>query len=176
MKIFFDTEFTGLQKNTTLISMGCVTETGETFYAEFKDYDRTQINDWLQENVIRNLCLLSTSEDLPTMTGDGKGNVTIIGEKWQVARLFWEWVRHFDNVEMWSDVLAYDWFLFRDLFSDGYYPENVYYIPFDIATLMKIKGVDPDVNREEYAGIEGKKHNALHDAKVIKACYERLTA
>ena len=31
MKIFFDTEFTGLHKNTTLISIGLVTEEGKHF-------------------------------------------------------------------------------------------------------------------------------------------------
>ena len=30
MKIFFDTEFTGLHKNTTLISIGLVDENGRT--------------------------------------------------------------------------------------------------------------------------------------------------
>jgi hypothetical protein len=52
MKIFFDTEFTGLHKNTTLISIGLVAETGESFYAEFTDYDKSQVNDWIKENVI----------------------------------------------------------------------------------------------------------------------------
>ena len=33
-KIFFDTEFTGLHQKTTLISIGLIAETGETFYAE----------------------------------------------------------------------------------------------------------------------------------------------
>ena len=37
MKIFFDTEFTGLHKNTTLISIGLVAENGKKFYAEFND-------------------------------------------------------------------------------------------------------------------------------------------
>ena len=54
-KIFLDTEFTGLHKNTTLISAGLVSECGKTFYAEFSDYDKSQINDWLQDNVIKNL-------------------------------------------------------------------------------------------------------------------------
>ena len=40
MKVFFDTEFTGLHRNTTLISIGLVSEDGRTFYAEFNDYDR----------------------------------------------------------------------------------------------------------------------------------------
>ena len=42
MKVWFDTEFTGLHKNTTLISIGLVTENGKTFYAEFTDYDESQ--------------------------------------------------------------------------------------------------------------------------------------
>jgi hypothetical protein len=49
----------------------------------------------------------------------------------------------------------------------------VYYIPFDLATLLKMKGVDPDISREEFAQAppNGPKHNALWDARVIKACY-----
>ena len=55
MKIFFDTEFTGLHKNTTLISIGLVDENGRSFYAEFTAYNKSQVDDWIQENVINNL-------------------------------------------------------------------------------------------------------------------------
>ena len=55
MNIFFDTEFTGLHKNTTLISIGLISETGKTFYAEFTDYNNTQIDNWIENNVINNL-------------------------------------------------------------------------------------------------------------------------
>jgi hypothetical protein len=85
------------------------------------------------------------------------------------------WLSQWDSVEMWSDCLAYDWVLFNNLFGTAFdIPKNVYYIPFDICTLFKIKGLDPDINREEFAGLDGPKHNALHDALVIKACYEKL--
>ena len=50
-----DSEFTGLHQNTTLISIGLVSECGKTFYAEFNDYDFNQVDDWLKENVINNL-------------------------------------------------------------------------------------------------------------------------
>ena len=43
MKIFFDTEFTGLHKNTTLISIGMIAEDGKTFYAEFTDYNENNV-------------------------------------------------------------------------------------------------------------------------------------
>jgi len=82
---------------------------------------------------------------------------------------------------MWSDTLAYDWVLFCQLFGHAFkIPDKVYYIPFDLATLFKVKGVDPDINREEYAlsgpagDVPDSKHNALWDAQVIKACWEKL--
>ena len=156
MKIFFDTEFTGLHKNTTLISIGLISEDGKTFYAEFNDYDKSQLDDWIIEHVIKNL------------KGDQRS-------KEEVKEELTKWLMQFDEVEMWSDCLAYDWILFNDIFGHAFkIPENVYYIPFDICTLFKMKGIDPDINREEFSGINGDKHNALHDAKVIKACYEKL--
>lgn len=55
MKIFFDTEFTGLHKETTLISIGMIAEDGRELYCELKDYDKTQIDDWLKDNVLTSL-------------------------------------------------------------------------------------------------------------------------
>lgn len=40
MKVFWDFEFTGLHQHTTPISLGCITEDGQTFYAEFVDFDK----------------------------------------------------------------------------------------------------------------------------------------
>ena len=56
---------------------------------------------------------------------------------------------------------------------------NIYYIPFDLCVYLKLKGIDPDINREKFANMTDtnmtkSKHNSLHDAKVIKACYDRL--
>jgi len=172
MKIFFDTEFTGLHKGTSLISIGLVTEGGRTFYAEFTDYDEKQIDGWLQENVIDNL-IMKQRNGLYYYVTDKE--VFAKGDKAKISTLLEEWLRRFDSVEMWSDCLAYDWVLFNDIFGHAFnIPSNVYYIPFDICTLFKIKGIDPDISREGFAGIDGQKHNALHDAKVIKACYEKL--
>ncbi len=175
MKIFFDTEFTGLHKNTSLISIGLVTENGNTFYVENIDYDKSQVNDWLKEHVINNTSYLKDSNNME-MTSTSLScfyHVESIGGIKEDLR---NWLKQFDNVELWSDCLAYDWVLFCDIFGSAFdIPSNVYYIPFDICTLFKVKGIDPDINREEFSGIEGNKHNALHDARVIKACYEKLT-
>jgi len=180
-KLFLDTEFTGLHQGTTLISIGIVSDCGKSFYAELTDYDQSQINDWLQENVIDKLILGDFEED-QYLRQNNKNDVLYKGDSEQVKSVLVDWLTQFNSIDIWSDVLAYDWVLFNNLiadYSDGYpkLPSNINYIPFDIATLMEIKGVNPDINREELAGLtasEDEKHNALWDAKVIKACYEKL--
>ena len=53
--VFMDTEFTGLHKNTTLISIGCSVSEDVEFYAEFSDYDESQVTPWIRENVLSHL-------------------------------------------------------------------------------------------------------------------------
>lgn len=173
-KIFFDTEFTGLHQKTTLISMGFVSDCGKTFYAELIDYDKNQIDEWLQKNVIDKLLnglMLKNSFD-------GIENVRCLCDTLTLNKYLTNWLSQFKEVEFWSDCLSYDWVLFNEIFGHAFnIPKNVYYIPFDICTLFKIKGVDPDINREdfsEYKGTDENKHNALHDATIIKSCYNKL--
>lgn len=165
MKIFFDTEFTWLHQNTSLISIWLVSEKWHEFYAEFTDYKKEQVDNWLENNVIANL--------------EWKKEWVYVWNTEYVKALLEIWFSNFENVEIWSDCLSYDWVLFNSLlagYSEWYpkLPSNINYIPFDICTLFKIKGVDPDINREEFAWINWAKHNALHDAKIIRACYNKL--
>lgn len=178
MKIFFDTEFTGLHKNTTLISIGLIDEDNNMFYAEFADYDTTQVNTWIKENVINNLLYKNKEFSFK----DYHDNTTwVYGSSSYIAEKLKEWLEQYNEIEMWSDCLSYDWVLFVELLASyvgGYpqLPKNIYYIPFDICTMMKLKGIDPDISREEYSGINGKKHNALVDAVIIKKCFKKLEA
>lgn len=219
-KIFMDSEFTGLRQDTTLISIGFITDGGKTFYAELNDYDETQVDPWLQEHVINNLTLNYkegserpglTAEQIinPTMysldellnyKGGRHVNVRVQCNCNKLEDILRIWLSQFREIEIWSDCLAYDWVLFNNIFGTAFdIPSNVYYIPFDICTLFKLKGIDPDINREDFCGLGAKplvmegnpsfkerqklvkqaqeqanKHNALWDAKVIKACYDKL--
>lgn len=107
-------------------------------------------------------------------------DVSVRGDASLVADHLADWLNSFDEpLQMWGDCLAYDWVLFLNLWGGaGGEPKCVYYIPFDICTLLEMCNLDPDVNREEFAyeGREGetKKHNALSDAIIIKACYSML--
>lgn len=170
-KVFLDSEFTGLHQGTTLISIGLVTDNNH-FYAEFTDYDETQVDAWLRVNVIEKLII---PDDIwKQEINHFKGDTAYIKEKLE------SWLSQWDEIEIWSDCLSYDWMLFNQLFGHAFnIPSNVYYIPFDICTLMKIKGVDPDISREEFVSDqkvtwEKEKHNALYDAHVIKLCYYKL--
>ena len=177
VKIFFDTEFTGLHQNTSLISIGLISEDKKIFYAELTDYDKQQITDWLKTNVINNLILgwleNNTYEDIDD-------RYLVRGDVQFVRKHLTDWLSQFQNVEMWSDCLAYDWVLFNNIFGNAFnIPNNVYYIPFDICTLFKIKNVDPDISREKFAfpntdNIKFLRHNALSDAQAIYNCYYKL--
>lgn len=46
---------------------------------------------------------------------------------------------------------------------------------FDLHTIFWLKGIDTDINREEFAGIENSnKHNALADCYTAWECYKKL--
>lgn len=195
MKIFFDTEFTGLQKNTTLISLGLVSEDGRTFYAEFNDYDESQVNNWIRDNVINNLLMkapgpdedeyyiASRHEDNPT--GNYLYNsysVQLRGDKEIIRNELTVWFEQFDSVELVSDVCHYDMVLLIDIFGHAFnMPDNVcpvcYDINQDIARHYNISQAQAfDYSREDIliennVEVDGKKHNALYDALVIKELY-----
>ena len=170
MNIYVDTEFTLLSKNGTLISIGCVNEDGHTFYAELTDYDKSQVNDWLKENVIANLCL----------TNGRPSNVaecTILGTKKEVADKLTEWLKEFNQpIQFISDVCHFDFMYIIDLYGTAFdLPEFISPTCIDInEDIAQIHGVPSkvafDYNREMLAGIDGDdgKHNALFDAKIIK--------
>lgn len=198
MKLFLDTEFTGLHQKTTLISLGIVSSDGRTFYAEFNDYAQGQVNEWLRDSVIKHLKFKppDEGEDEYFVWGSRGSCVEVRGNTKEIAQYLADWFQSMlggpvswvdygastpkeitePAIEVWSDCLAYDWVLFNQLWGHAFnIPKCIYYIPFDVCTLFKLKGINPDINREEFAemGEAAQKHNALWDARVIRACYER---
>ncbi len=180
LKVFFDSEFTGLHQDTTLVSTGLVAETGETFYAEFDDWNQEALKDkWFRENVAAHLLYSGTLQVC------GFPNEVQIRNNLQHIKAnlgFWFKVllarHHKEEVELWSDCLAYDWVLFCELWGGALkIPDEIYYIPFDICTLFWQLSIDPDISREKFAGLEAlnvNKHNALWDAQVIRVCFHKL--
>jgi hypothetical protein len=212
MKVFFDTEFTGLHKDTSLISIGLIAETGQTFYAELNDFKFAESNshynddaDFFTKVLKPNLKFyrkenfdetVSTKDKCPSCTSRknhwfvSENKTEIYGNTEEVSELLTEWLNDIINfttvahehksITMVSDTYAYDFVLFNNLFKHAFdVPQIVNYIPIDLSTMLYCNDIDPDINREDYAfngnvPEDAEKHNALWDAIVIKACFEKL--
>ncbi len=205
MNIFFDTEFTGLVPNTTLISLGCITEYGEKFYAEFTDYNKNLVDDWICKNVLNNLLLKNIKDHtlyLPSFSynvedyKEDKNLTTFVkGITEHVRVCFTKWLEYVnpnkERIQFVSDVCHYDFYLLCNQVFGGAFnlPSNVCPWCHDICQDL-IDPNDGDIkdgfdafnySREEACKFynqgklpEGKKHNALYDAEVIKMIYEGM--
>jgi hypothetical protein len=123
--IYFDCEFTGLRKNTTLISIGFVTKENYSFYAEFIDYDENQVDDWIKNNVINNLTIDKIGSHLNG--GMDNPNWKIKGDRDFVKKMLLIWLGWYvmmklpedSKIQFVSDVCHYDFVLLVDLLSGG---------------------------------------------------------
>lgn len=188
IKLFFDTEFTGLKKDTTLISIGIVAEDGRWFYAEFTDYDRKSCDDWIQENVIQNLISKGkiTKNLVQTAVGNAIYSVQMCDTTDNIRKELTTWLESFGEHELQfiSDVSHYDFVLLLDIFGGAFsLPKNVspacHDINQDLARRFNMTEKEAfDLNRENVVSNfsskmpDGKKHNSLFDARVIKLLYE----
>lgn len=185
-KIFLDTEFTGLHQRTTLVSMALVADSGEEFYAEFTDFSKSQMQKLLSDvgttdffTEMLKKCYLTQNINFEK----AEAGRYFIGNRRKIKSELQKWFTQFGDVEIWADVLAYDWVLFCELFGGAFgIPENIFYSPFDLATLFRSKGqIAPngkysgDISRFAFADVDKKfQHNSLEDARVEKICYEKL--
>lgn len=185
MNLYFDMEFTGLHKDTTPVSIGIVAENGKKFYAEFSDYDESQCDNWIKENVLK-YTILSGNDILAKRLGEDSETTVVLGGKADIQYELGEWIKQFDSVQFISDVCHYDMVLLIDIFGGAFdLPNNVsavcHDINQDIAKHYEISEREAfDKSREDIISelcggfIVGDKHNALYDAEVIKAIYEEV--
>jgi len=176
VKIYYDAEFTGLHRNTSLISIGMVSQSGAYFYAEFNDYDKSQVSDWIQEHVIGNLQFndketyrsIKIFEDGILTASRGRtprahSNIVMKGNKVEVMNNLYSWLREeyqaygsTSKIQFFTDCYAYDWMTLMDLICEGgdalKVPEFIDYIPIDLSTAMYMNGIDPDMTREDFVG------------------------
>lgn len=187
IKIYFDTEFTGLTQNTTLVSIGMVTEYNNVFYAEFNDYNKNMVSDWIQQNVIANLKLQGSNYY-------NNLNYFVSGNKTDIHAELVSWLLNIRNnygdcnFQFVSDVSHYDFMLLINLFvKDALNLPHVispycHDINQDIAKFYNISDYEAfDLNREKIVRekypsnkefnklCDKNKHNALWDAYMIYA-------
>lgn len=170
IKIFLDTEFTSLTQYTQLMSLALVAETGETFYAELTDFDANNVSDFVRKEVL-DYFYLTEKNQVP----ENLNALRVKTDKKELSVIIQKWLKQFGEktpLQFWADVPHYDWVLFCELFGGSMnLPENISYMCMDLATLLWVKGINPDTKRIEL--IEKKElssdykiHNALSDAEL----------
>lgn len=178
IKIFLDTEFTGLHQDTTLISIALVSENNDEFYVELTDFDTRQVTPWIADNVLSK-CFLRNGQSFERKD---RGVYTYC-DKEKATIMLKDWLTQFECVEIWADVLAYDWVLFCELFGGAInLPANIFYTPFDLSTFFRIRNLiapcgayQGDISRFNYIGANKEnQHNALFDARVERDCFIKL--
>lgn len=146
--IYFDSEFTELNMDARLISIGLVSEDGtRTFYSELSDtYAVSDCSDFVQDAVLKHL-------------EGGQARMTMH----ELTLRLGNWLESFEQpVQLATDSLSWDWPWVLEIFSlPGTWPENVEGRPL-------ILSQSPPFNRAvEVAFANGlRRHHSLDDAKA----------
>lgn len=180
---YLDTEFTALRQDARLISLALVAESGEAFYAELAGLDLARSEPWIRENVLPHCRWLGKAGVAAPVWTESEGSISGFAQPPQVAERLRAWLARWPRINIWTDGGAWDWVLFCGLFGGALsLPENIFYLPFDLVTLLALKGLDPDLDRATFVG-EGlpagqapRRHHALDDARILMACHRRLSA
>ena len=179
--LYFDTEFTGLNKQAELISIGIIDDDNRTFYAEINDFDMSLIanNKWILDNVIANLNFNDEFE----IFEETSNSISMKNTKAEVANQLIKWIGERD-VQFVCDCNSYDHVLLVDLITNGKsaldMPNNIspycHDLNQDISRFYKVDNKEAfNMNREELAETEADaKHNALKDAIDIKNIYNMI--
>lgn len=202
MKLFLDMEFTSLSNDAGMISIGLVSEDNRAFYAEFNDFrERLAIEPpdqqlWVNTNIKLRSVNPGKAGYLPDYHYGDQLSI-------QNMLLNWLSQFQSEQIELITDVGAYDYVHFVRLlttiapgqrtlcdkagamampnnFNRTYEDLNIFIAEykgitpeqaFDIDRLELLETLYPET---DVAVIRDGKHNALADALVIKAIFEKI--
>lgn len=152
MRIFFDTEFTGLTIDPRLISIGLVDETGKTFYAELSDtYTAADCDPFVLEGILPKL--------------DGGGALMTMRE---LGERLLDWIERYDEpVVLMTDSMAWDWPWIQEIFYEiERWPNNLVRRP---EILMQESSFNLAVEQAYNTGL--RRHHSLDDAKANRLAW-----
>lgn len=185
-RLYYDAEFTLLSSKGRLISLAFVSEDERAFYAEFNDIEEQEFSPWIKSHVVSGL-LYNRESDL---FKEENSTLHIKDNSQKITDEFRRWIAPLGPVEIIADCPSFDWVFFCDLFETAReLPETIFYIPFDLATLLWSRGMDPDMDRtgfvENHLGKEtvsdlkqkaNGRHNALFDAWILRHTIQILNS
>ena len=179
MKYFIDTEFVEKPGSIELISIGIVSETGASFYAESCCFDERNAPGWVQNNVLPHLKWIGkTLKDEIIYNDalchnfqyyDSSTRYEVFGSLKHIRDSVRDFIKikTHNKLEFWGYYADYDWVLFCWLFGTMMdLPKGYPMYCKDIKQVMDEKG---NPQKPENKSIS---HNALDDAKYHKELYD----
>jgi len=175
MRFWYDCEFLEDGRTVDLISIGLLAEDGRELYLVNEDigsgplYDRIRGHAWLMQNVVPSLPLAKQAPGHFWLDGDAPGIVS--------HRFIGNLVRDFlledaSGVELWAWYGAYDHVALAQLFGPMVdLPEGIPMYTHDMQQELDRRGITEDRLPDQV----GTAHNALDDARHLKAVYEHVT-
>lgn len=198
--IYFDSEFTCLRNGTTPISIGLVTKDNHFFYAECTDYDESQCDDYINNEILSQTLFLCIEEDkrkevlVSLQENLDVDSVIMYGTKEEVGIVLTNWLQAFnEDIQFISDVEQYDTVILIDILTNSgtsldlpkfICPDCININTFiAMANRTSIKEAF-NVTREDFVDLDTAKdilgvdkpmkHNSLWDAIIIKLICERF--
>ena len=200
MFVYFDCEFTKLERDAQLLSIGLCDAEGHSFYAEFTDYAMSEISDWVFTNVLKKMV------NPPTLLQGDHWTMRGTCQEIRQNLLIWLDAVHTHSncgIQFVSDCCHYDMMLLIDLLWKNarqmpeWIPPVCVDINMDLANLAKSYAIESSANiegpeyafnpyydafnmdRDEYASHvkdapQGMKHNSMYDAYVIRAIHQSI--
>lgn len=181
MRYFYDCEFLEDGATIELISIGIVAEDGREYYAVNSDMpvDRITKDNWLLNNVWPHLPLRGYKSGLEYI-GGGEHAVrtqragtldttsTLVKPKWVIANEVREFLLHWPNEpELWADYAAYDHVVLAQLWGPMIrMPKGLPMFTHEFQQRWR------DAGRPELPEQTDGQHDALADARHLKACFE----
>ena len=174
MQYFIDTEFNEHPNTIELISIGIVSADGREYYAISSEYDVTNCDEWVIDNVIVPMFEETVPNDRRAFIGLTDFQKTYGKTIRSMRQEILEFLNFptFDNStpEFWAYYAAYDWVVFCWIFGKMIdLPEGM---PMYCNDLMQLFSTMPD--KAKLAAPEGE-HNALVDARWNRDFYMYLT-
>lgn len=158
MRYFLDTEFieAGHEHPVRLISIGIVSEDNREYYAECSETDLTLAGDWVKANVVPHL---SGGAALKTRAQIREDILAFVGAD--------------EQPRFWAYFADYDWVVFCQIFGSMIeLPPRFPHLCLDLQQRVLLLSL----SRRDLPRQSAVAHNALNDAKWVKAASDHLDA
>lgn len=151
MDVFFDCEFTSLDQYSELLSIGLVSSSGATFYAECDDYDPELVSDFARDVVLSLIAAQPVAPD-------------VRGSRADVASELISWVKGIPDAGLICDS-PWDIHHLRRLLN-GAQP----YCSAEVVDLSN-RRIAERARDDYFSAARHFRHHALHDACALRESY-----